>query len=128
MGRFWKCSAPTERFARCLRNGIWVRYSSVPHLLLHQIQKVLEPFSWLKLAIVYGSIARGQEQPESDIDLAIASTSPLTVERKLELIEALSSNLGREVDLLDLFESTGTVLKEALSTGKIVINRTPDLF
>ena len=43
-------------------------------------------------------------------------------ETRLELLEALATATGREIDLIDLMAETGPILKQALSKGVVVEN------
>lgn len=56
----------------------------------------------IRLAYLFGSLARGRGGPESDLDLAILADKPLSAERKMSLIDALATVSGRPVDLIDL--------------------------
>lgn len=65
--------------------------------LAEVLRSALEPLeSWIRVAFVYGSMARGEEGAESDVDLlVIGSASPREVSRALA--EARST-LGRELN------------------------------
>lgn len=82
-------------------------------------------FPEIQVAMVYGSFARGKESPSSDLDLAVAGAKALSADQKVDLINRLSSRLAREIDLIDLGTVTGTVAKEALTTGRLLFNRDP---
>jgi predicted nucleotidyltransferase len=77
----------------------------VPHensQLKQSILKVLASKSDVVLAILFGSVAAGNEQRESDIDVAIDLGQALTVHQKIELISDLAEATGRSIDLVDL--------------------------
>ncbi|PDS49902.1 DNA polymerase subunit beta [Rhizobium anhuiense] len=62
------------------------------------VAKELAPFGdRIELAFVFGSIARGEDRPESDIDLMIVSD--LDVFKLGEVLKRLEAVLGRRVDL-----------------------------
>jgi predicted nucleotidyltransferase len=67
-----------------------------------QIQEVLQSFPQLNLVILFGSIALGRQQPNSDLDIALAADLPLNVQEKIAMIGALAERTGRPVDLVDL--------------------------
>ncbi|MEN9774025.1 MAG: hypothetical protein RL322_1095 [Pseudomonadota bacterium] len=69
---------------------------------LVQIRQGLEAFDIVRFAVAFGSIARGQPRPDSDLDLAGLAEKPLSAKQRIELIDALASALGRPVDLVDL--------------------------
>lgn len=51
-------------------------------------------------AWVFGSVARGEETPESDIDILARFDPELTLFEKIALSEKLSGVAGRQVDLV----------------------------
>jgi predicted nucleotidyltransferase len=52
----------------------------------------------VQAVILYGSIARGEARPDSDIDLAVIAGS--VWDRRAELQEAVRAGLGNECDVL----------------------------
>jgi predicted nucleotidyltransferase len=75
----------------------------------------------LKLAILYGSAATGRIRAGSDVDIALLFVSSLGAERKMELISRLESELQRDVDLVDLFDLSGTILRQVLHKGRVLV-------
>jgi uncharacterized protein len=49
---------------------------------------------------IFGSVARGEERPESDIDLVVRFARPRSLLEIVGLERRLSQLLGRKVDLL----------------------------
>jgi len=84
------------------------------------IQRYLEEQPDIGIAIVFGSYAQGQANSESDLDLAIAAGKPLTAERKIELIKALSILTLRPIDLIDLHTAPHSILQSILVSGNIL--------
>lgn len=66
------------------------------------IKDVLAQFPQLVLALVFGSVALGQERPDSDLDIAVAAAQPLTAAEHIAIINALAARTGRPIDLIDL--------------------------
>ncbi|MDP0500435.1 MAG: nucleotidyltransferase domain-containing protein [Verrucomicrobiota bacterium JB022] len=91
--------------------------------LIPTLQSILERRDDLRLAILYGSAVAGRLHAQSDVDVAILGQGPLTVEQRLELMRDLAVAVGREVDLLDLHDSTGVILTEVLTKGTILLKR-----
>jgi predicted nucleotidyltransferase len=87
--------------------------------------KVLHTEQGLKLAILYGSAATGKLRADSDVDIALLLDCPLSAERKMKLISRLERELQRDVDLVDLFSLSGTILKQVLSKGRVLIQTKP---
>ncbi len=92
------------------------------------IRSALAGFPGVRLAILYGSLARGAARPESDLDLAVMGDLPLTPDDTLALVRALGEASGRPVDLVDLRAAGGGILHEILRTGTRVLERDPALY
>lgn len=73
---------------------------------------------------VYGSVARGDDRPNSDLDLGIVLPAGRTLENVLALSAELQDELGRDVDVVDLRRSGNVLRKEVLTEGKLLY--TPD--
>lgn len=84
---------------------------------LEQIRQALVPFEDIDLAIVFGSLAKGTQRPDSDLDIAIQASRPLTAVQRIELIDALAMALGRPVDLIDLKTAGQPVLNQIVKYG-----------
>jgi predicted nucleotidyltransferase len=81
----------------------------------------------VRLAILFGSLAQREATDnhvgarfDSDLDLGVAGDAPLTPHRKKILIESLGTAFGRPVDLVDLQNAHGTLLRRVLTTGTLV--------
>jgi predicted nucleotidyltransferase len=75
--------------------------------------------------VLYGSAARDELGESSDVDLAIAESRPLSLERRIELADELSRLLGREVDAVGLRAIDGLLLVQVLTKGLVVVNCEP---
>jgi predicted nucleotidyltransferase len=91
------------------------------------VQGVLKGFPDIYLATVFGSAVKNKLKPGSDIDIAVAGLEPLGFDRKTQLYLALSKVFQQNVDLVDLHQLDGEILKNALCTGEIVIKRSTNL-
>lgn len=85
----------------------------------------LKDFEDLMLAIVYGSAVSGTMQKNSDVDVAVLFRHAMDVEQKIQLKDRLEKVLKRDVDLVDLSGLSGTLLKQILCKGLVVINKDP---
>ena len=85
------------------------------------LKKILARFATIDLAIVFGSVAKNQAGAESDLDIAINTQTPLSVEEKIEIISALAEATGRPIDLVDLREVGEPLLGQIVQHGKMVI-------
>ncbi|MEQ6884142.1 nucleotidyltransferase domain-containing protein [Salicola sp. Rm-C-2C1-2] len=54
------------------------------HTTEHQIIQALQPFEGVRLIVVFGSVASGQQRPGSDLDVGVLSVQPLSSDQKLE--------------------------------------------
>lgn len=82
------------------------------------ITAVLQNYANLRVAIVFGSVAKGTARYDSDLDLAVALPQPITIQEKMAMITALAEVLGRPVDLIDLQVVGEPLLGQILTTGK----------
>ena len=85
------------------------------------IRQVLARHPSIVVAILFGSLSTGQSSVDSDLDLAVASTTPLDSQIRIQLIEELAVGLGRPVDLIDLAQTHGPLLQQILTKGRLLI-------
>lgn len=85
-----------------------------------QIRAILRNRSDIRLAMVFGSFASGRAGPDSDLDLALYTGRPIESDDKLKLIQSLSEEFGRPVDLIDLATVGEPLLGEIVQHGRIV--------
>jgi len=90
------------------------------------ILKVLRRFDVIKLALVFGSVASGQQHAGSDLDLAVGADQPLTALEKIDLISALAQSTGRPVDLVDLSAVGQPLLGQILRHGRRLMGSDAD--
>jgi predicted nucleotidyltransferase len=88
-------------------------------------KEVLHAEQGLRLAILYGSVATGKMRVDSDVDIAVLLDCPVSAECKMALISRLESELRRDVDLVDLFSLSGTILRQILLKGRVLIQTNP---
>lgn len=86
-----------------------------------QVQAVLVNFKDIKFAILFGSLAKGTESPDSDLDIAVLAGEPLSAKRRIDLIDALALAIGRPVDLVDLRTVGQPLLNQILKYGERVL-------
>jgi predicted nucleotidyltransferase len=85
------------------------------------IGQILAHHPSILIAILFGSLAAGHSRNDSDLDLAVASTTPLDPQTRIQLIEELAVGLGRPVDLIDLAQTHGPLLQQILTKGRLII-------
>jgi predicted nucleotidyltransferase len=83
------------------------------------VAHVVQAAAWddLDLVVVFGSTASGRVHAGSDVDvfLRLDRSGPLAPDRRLDLEDALSSALRREVDLVVDSSSTSVVLRREIA-------------
>ena len=79
------------------------------------------------LAILFGSMATDQARNDSDLDIAVACSTPMTAQTHIAIVEDLAMALGRPVDLIDLDRIHNPLLQQILTKGRRVLcqDRTP---
>jgi len=86
-------------------------------MLKELITATLLKFPEVKVAIMFGSAAEDRLTVQSDVDIAVASNSSLSIEQRLALSAALSNAVKREVDLVDMKSVSGLILQQILTKG-----------
>lgn len=73
-------------------------------------------------AVIYlfGSAVRGNDHPQSDIDLAFLPVDACDPVEVFEMANRLAEVLGRHVDLIDLRRASTVMAKEVVTTGRVV--------
>ena len=86
-----------------------------------KLSEVLSAFPGIRLAVLFGSMARGTERPDSDLDLAVQADHRLTLEQRMAITEALALAFNRPVDLIDLRTAGQPLLHEIVTGGVQVL-------
>jgi predicted nucleotidyltransferase len=71
-------------------------------------------------ATVFGSVARGQARPDSDMDVAVSFGKPMSSDLRMAVIGIVADVSGRSVDLIDLESAGGLILAQALGGTEIL--------
>lgn len=75
---------------------------------------------------VFGSRARGDAGPQSDLDLAVLATAPLDPLRRFDAQRELSVALDVDVDLIDLRRASSVLRSEVIHGGRVLFRRDAD--
>ncbi len=70
----------------------------------------------------FGSQAKGEARPDSDVDLAVLARDPIPAMRRFELAQELAIRLHRDVDLVDLRTASTVMRMQVISTGKCLFS------
>lgn len=72
-------------------------------MTIPEIQEKISPVlhaHGIRRASVFGSVSRGDDRPESDIDILVRLGKPMGLFAYMGLIRELEARLGRRVDLV----------------------------
>ena len=72
---------------------------------------------------MFGSAARDRVTETSDIDVAVAADTRLSLDTRLELAAQFSQAVRRDVDLIDLQDVSGIILQQSLCRGEVVLQQ-----
>jgi len=80
-------------------------------MIISEIREKISPILrayGIKKASVFGSVSRGDDRPDSDVDLLVElGPGPMGMFKYMELIEKLEEGLGKKVDLV----TEGNIIK-----------------
>ena len=97
-------------------------------MILDRLSEALSGRADLRLAILYGSAAKGALRADSDIDLTVALEKPMTPADLMAIMETVTAACGRPADVADLRTAGGLFLHQILSKGTLFVNRDPALY
>jgi predicted nucleotidyltransferase len=92
--------------------------------LLAALRRTLRTEHDVRFALLFGSAARGAEEPGSDVDLLVDLRDP-SLERIADLSVKLAQSTGRPVDVVRLgdAESDPAFLADLLRDGRVIVDR-----
>ena len=88
-----------------------------------KIKKIILNRIEVEFIYIFGSYASGFQNSQSDIDIAFYSKKAYSSYDIFILAQKLSSELGREIDLVQMKESSTVFQKEIISKGKIIFEK-----
>jgi predicted nucleotidyltransferase len=95
--------------------------------LLDRLRERAASLPELKLAVLFGSTARGQARKGSDVDLGLL-VDPDTRETRLKALIELERVAGREVDAVFVNEAPPLLRVEIARDGILIFQRQEDLW
>jgi predicted nucleotidyltransferase len=95
--------------------------------LLRSLVEVLRTQPHVRLAVLFGSLARGDEQPGSDLDVLVRLRDDTYLARA-GLAELLEEASGRRVQLVSLLQAqeSALLLADVLHDGRVLVDREGD--
>lgn len=77
----------------------------------------------LSFAYLFGSQASGRQRADSDIDIAIFTTEPLSAQARWQLTQQLAREWNREVDIVDLRRCSTVLRMQIVTEGRVIIDK-----
>jgi len=71
----------------------------LPNIISAEFLTTLRAYGVIN-AQLFGSIARGTDRPDSDVDLLVAFDRPITLFQQMDVANELSRQCGRTVDVM----------------------------
>jgi predicted nucleotidyltransferase len=92
--------------------------------LLAQLRQVLRTEPSVTFALLFGSVARGDEVEGSDVDLLVSPRDPASFDR-FRLAVKVEEALDREVDVITIEDAADSplLLAEAAREGRVIVDR-----
>jgi len=92
--------------------------------LLRELRAGLRTEPNVRLAVLFGSTATGQDRERSDVDVLVALHDP-GVGRLADLAGRLARRLGRDVQLVRLSEAQAspTLMADVIEHGRVLVDR-----
>jgi predicted nucleotidyltransferase len=100
------------------------RYARRAWRLLAALRAALRTESNVRFALLFGSVARGDDHPRSDIDLLVEMRDG-SLDRVADLSAKLERLTGRRVDVVPLgsAEAAPALLADAVADGRVLVDR-----
>lgn len=83
------------------------------------LKPIVQKFG-IRLIVLFGSVAGGTANADSDVDLGVLINHPLSFNQRLKLWGALSPLFNTEVDLVILNHANPVLAFEVASTGNLL--------
>lgn len=82
------------------------------------LERLRQAVPGLMAIYVFGSEARGESSPASDVDIAVLASQPIDAVRRFDLAGDVASRLGRDVDLVDLRSASTVMQAQVMESGE----------
>ena len=74
----------------------------------------------------FGSTAHGSATARSDVDIALLTTTRIDPGHRFDIQERLASEIGADVDLIDLARASPVMAIQAITTGQLIYDGDPE--
>ena len=93
--------------------------------LLHTLVGELRTIPNVRLAVLFGSTARGDEHERSDLDILVRFATP-TLRARARVARRLEQAVPREVQIVSLEDANALLLADVLRDGRVLVDRDRD--
>lgn len=93
--------------------------------LLHRLVGELRTLPDVRLAVLFGSTARGDEHEGSDLDILVRLAEP-TLRVRSRLLGRLERAVSREIQIVSLEDASPLLLADVLRDGRVLVDRDGD--
>jgi len=93
--------------------------------IVRTLKAVLQGRGGVRLAVLFGSMARGRQHAGSDIDIGVLPECDWTLRDELDLASALTRAVGREVDLVRLDQGSAVLRWEVAQAHVPILTASP---
>lgn len=93
--------------------------------LLHTLVGELRTIPDVRLAVLFGSTARGDESEGSDLDILVRFADP-TLHARGRLLRRLEQTVPRQVEVVSLEDANAVLLADVLRDGRVLVDRDGD--
>ena len=83
-----------------------------------EVIKLLKKKFNCEVVILFGSYARGDQRPDSDVDIAIKTKKKISKKEIFEMTQELEQLLKKDIDLIDLNAISDSFRYEILMNGQ----------
>jgi uncharacterized protein len=90
---------------------------------MSRLREALTAEPAIRLAYLFGSNARGDESPTSDVDVAVWTERPIPLIDLGGLAERLAHAIGQQVDLVDLHAAPPLLCRQVVAEGEALLVR-----
>jgi predicted nucleotidyltransferase len=93
--------------------------------LLQRLVRELRTLPDVRLAVLFGSTARGDEHEGSDLDILVRFAEP-TLRARSRLLGRLEQAVQRKIQIVSLEDANALLLADVLRDGRVLVDRDGD--